>query len=123
MISKEHPSDPCSTIPKTFVDPARMGDLSREIKGFSSPLDESNEVSETAPDDRLERPRVLVKSVIATRGGQDAFGQRLVADAYGRGFHAAPRKGFVSDGAASNWTVHRKHFSHYTPIVDFTHAI
>jgi len=65
----------------------------------------------------------LVKSVVATRAGQAAFGKRLVSEAHARGFNAAKRKAFVADGAASNWTIHRKHFSHYTPVVDFTHAI
>jgi hypothetical protein len=35
MISDEHVSDPCPMIPKTFVDPMRMGDLSHDIKGLS----------------------------------------------------------------------------------------
>ena len=35
MTSEEQSVDPCPTIPKTFVDPQRMNDLSREIKGFS----------------------------------------------------------------------------------------
>jgi hypothetical protein len=41
----------------------------------------------------------------------------------GRGFHAAPRKAFVADGSETNWGVWRNHFSHYTPIVDFVHAL
>jgi hypothetical protein len=123
MVSEEHSLDPCPTIPKTFVDPARMHDLSREIKGFSAYAEGAAGPSAEFPDDPDGRPQVLVRSVVATRGGQDALGPRLVAEAHSRGFHAARRKAFVADGSASNWTVHRKYFSHYTPIVDFTHAI
>jgi hypothetical protein len=123
MTSREDAQDPCPSIPRTFVDPVRMHDLSREIKGFSGSMDSDVQAPEAAPEDRHGRPEVLVKSVVATRAGQTVFGARLVAEAYGRGFHAARRKAFVADGAASNWTVHKKHFSHYTPIVDFTHAI
>jgi hypothetical protein len=123
MSSEEHPADPCPTIPKTFVAPERMGDLSREIKGFSGHSETGDEPPEASPDDRDGRPRTLVKSVVATRGGQATFGKRLVAAAHARGFHAARRKAFVADGAASNWTIHRKHFSHYTAVLDFTHAI
>jgi hypothetical protein len=47
----------------------------------------------------------------------------LAAAAWQRGFAAAPRKAFVADGQDANWTVCRKHFSHYTPILDFIHAI
>jgi len=123
MTSDEHAEDPCPTIPKTFIDPHRMADLSREIKGFSGRPEVANEPPKTSPDDRDSRPKVLVKSVVATRAGQETFGKRLVAAAHERGFHAARRKAFVADGAASNWTIHRKYFSHYTPVVDFTHAI
>jgi hypothetical protein len=123
MMSSEHPSDPCPTIPATFVDPTRMRELGREIKGFSSGEEESAEASPEVPEPRLGRPKVLVRSVIATRQGMDEFGKRLVAAAHARGFHAARRKAFVADGAASNWSVHKKHFSHYTPVLDFTHAV
>jgi len=123
MSSDEHAEDPCPTIPKTFVDSERMGDLSQEIKGFCGRPETSEEPPDQSPADRVGRPKTLVKSVVATRAGQGAFGKRLVAEAHSRGFNAAKRKAFVADGAASNWTIHRKHFSHYTPVVDFTHAI
>ncbi len=122
MTSEEHAEDPCPTIPRTFVDPARMHELSREIKGFSGDA-AAAEPPPDAPEDRAGRPEVLVKSVVATRQGIDKFGKRLVAEAHARGFHAAPRKAFVADGSSTNWSVHKQHFSHYMPIVDFTHAI
>jgi hypothetical protein len=122
MTSAEHAADPCPLLPKTFVDPRRMSDLAREIKGFSSEATADEPAPET-PDDRLERPAMLVRSVIATRQGVEAFGRQLVAAAHARGFHAARRKAFLADGAAGNWGVHRQHFSHYTPILDFTHAV
>lgn len=123
MTSAEHTADPCPRIPKTFVDPAQMNDLSREIKRISGDRDAAQGPPDDAPDDREGKPQVLVKSVVATRSGVESFGQRLVAQAYARGFHAARRKAFVADGSSTNWGVHRKHFSHYTPILDFTHAV
>ena len=123
MVSEEHALDPCPTIPKTFVDPERMRNLSRGIKGISASSEDAEAPSEEFPDDREGRPEVLVRSVIATRAGQDALGPRLVAEAHARGFQAARRKAFVADGSASNWSVRKKYFSHYIPILDFTHAI
>lgn len=123
MTSKEHADDPCPVIPKTFVDPQRMADLSREIKGFSGAVEDHGDPPEEPPEDRAGRPKVLVKSVVATREAVETFGPRLIAAAHARGFNAAVRKAFVSDGLATNWGVHRKYFSHYTPILDFTHAI
>jgi len=122
MVSTEEADDPCPWLPKTFVDPRRMSDLAREIKGFPSDT-AAGEAAPEAPDERPGRPRLLVRSVIATRQGAEAFGQQLVAAAHARGFNAARRKAFLADGAASNWSVHRQHFSHYTPILDFTHAV
>lgn len=122
MASSEHPLDPCPTIPETFIDPARMGKLSREIKGFSRGEECSAEAPEV-PEPRRDRPQVLVRSVVATRQGIDAFGKRLVAAAHARGFHAARRKAFVADGGTSNWSIHKKFFSHYTAVLDFTHAV
>jgi hypothetical protein len=123
MTSREHPIDPCPTIPDTFVDPARMKELSREIKGFSSGEQEAAEASPEVPSERSDRPQILVRSVIATRQGIEVFGKRLVAAAHARGFHAARRKAFVADGASTNWSVHKRYFSHYIPVLDFTHAI
>jgi hypothetical protein len=123
MTSEEHTADPCPAIPETFVDPQRMADLSREIKGFSGTAENRGAVPQEAPEDCPSRPKVLVRSVIATQEGIETFGPRLIAAAYARGFNAARRKAFVADGSATNWGVHRKYFSHYTAILDFTHAI
>jgi hypothetical protein len=123
MTSATHVEDPCPTIPQTFVDPGRIARLAREIKGISAEQSEQGEPPGETPLERAGRPTPLVRSLVATRAGVAAFGARLVAAAYARGFHAAPRKAFVADGSATNWGVHRKHFSHYTPILDFTHAI
>ncbi len=63
--------------------------------------------------------------MFATAQDVPAFGSVLATAtaAWQRGFHAAPRKCFVADDSATNWGVWRKYFSHYTPIVDFVHAI
>jgi len=72
---------------------------------------------------RLGQPEVLVRSVVATREKVEAFGKQLAAAAHRRGFMAAERKAFVGDGSETNWSVWRRHFSPFTPIVDFIHAL
>lgn len=126
MTSQVSPADPCPELPPTFVDPGRMREIAREIKGFSSETESSPEAQQ--PPDlpmpaRAGQPQPLVKSVVATCGTVDKFGPHLTAAAYQRGFHAATRKAFVADGSETNWGVWRKHFSHYTPILDFVHAL
>jgi hypothetical protein len=126
MTSQEHAEDPCPQLPATFADPGHMREIAREIKGFTSePALAITADEEAGPDfkERLGRPEMLVKSVVATSGDVEVFGPLLATAAYERGFHAAPRKAFVADGAAANWGVWRKFFSHYTPILDFVHAL
>ena len=120
-------SDPCPQLPQTFKDPGKMRKIASEIKGFTtSESAVALKAEEEGGPDLKERPglpEVLVKSVVATTGDVTAFGLLLVAAAYARGFHAALRKAFVCDGSHTNWSVWREHFSHYTPITDFVHAL
>ena len=126
MLSKVHPQDPCPELPATFADPAKMRKIAREIKGFTQETAVSTTAEEEGVADfkeRAGRPETLVKSVVATSGDVQAFGPLLANTAYQRGFHAAGRKAFVADGSSTNWGVWRKYFSHYTPILDFVHAL
>jgi hypothetical protein len=126
MISEVHEVDPCPDLPVTFADPGKMREIAREIKGFTSESHVSIKAEEEAGQDfkdRLGRPEVLVRSVVATSGDVHAFGPLLANAAYERGFHAASRKAFVADGSSTNWGVWRRYFSHYIPILDFVHAL
>ena len=132
MTSQVHPQDPCPQIPETFVDPARIAKLAREIKNAHSPARKRQEVEEEdsvveelaqKPPREWKAPEVESKTVISTRQSVEVFGPLLATAAWLRGFAAAARKAFVADGSDTNWSVWRKFFSHYTPILDFVHAI
>lgn len=126
MTSDTYAVDPCPKLPDTFADPGKMREIAREIKGFTSESLVSLKADEEAGEngrDRIGRPEVLVKSVVATSEDVNTFGPLLAAAAYERGFNAAPRKAFVADGSSTNWSVWQKYFSHYTPILDFVHAL
>ncbi len=126
MTSDVHAEDPCPKLPATFADPGKMREMAREIKGFTHDEAVSLETKQQVvakAEDRAGRPKPLVKSVVATSGNVAVFGLLLVSAAYERGFHAAQRKAFLGDGSATNWSVWREHFSHYTPILDFVHAL
>lgn len=123
MSSEASQEDPCPEIPKTLVDVARMRQISREIKGFCVADEDESAREETVSQRRPGQPEVLLRSVVATREDVHAFGNQLAAAAWQRGFAAATRKAFVADGQDANWAVWRRHFSHYTPILDFIHAI
>jgi hypothetical protein len=121
MHSKTSLEDPCPQLPESFANIARMAQLSREIKGFSAAAVEHEEPDEKVQA-RPDRPQVLLRNVVAMRGPPEAFAAQVAITAWESGFAAAPRKAFVADGQATNWTVWRLHFSHYTPVLDFVHA-
>ncbi len=126
MTSAVHDRDPCPELPATFADPGKMRKIAKEIKGFTSDSLVSITAEEAAGADLRERqgrPETLVKSVVAASGDVHAFAPLLASAAYERGFHAAERKAFVADGSSTNWSVWRQFFSHYTPILDFVHAL
>lgn len=127
MTSTVSAEDPCPRLPASFVDPERMQQMVREIKGFSGPESSADDVENQAEDSRIDerpgRPQPLARSVVASRHGVETFGKLLVSEAYQRRFAAAPRKAFVADGSDANWGVWRRHFSDYVPILDFIHAL
>jgi hypothetical protein len=134
MTSKVSAEDPCPQIPEHFVDPTRILKLARAIKGHvTTAQDESAKLpasgAASADDARQNdeaastRPKPRVRTMVATRGPAERFGEILAWAAWARGFAAALRKAFVGDGAATNWTIHKQWFSEYVAILDFIHAL
>jgi hypothetical protein len=126
LVSPVHSEDPCPELPETFCNPERVSKLAREIKGISSvspSAEPTPEVPDKPPDKRNGHPEILSRSVVATCGNIDVFAPRLAAAAHARGFMAAMRKAFLGDGSETNWGIWRRFFSHFTPIVDFVHAL
>jgi hypothetical protein len=128
MKSEVSETDPVPEIPRHFVDPLRILKLAREIKGgvvVSEPdLAKPGEtLADKSKQDPPSRPRPLVRTTVATRRPAKQFGEILAQAAWSRGFMSAVRKAFVGDGASTNWTVHKRWFSDFTPILDFIHAL
>lgn len=123
MHSQIHSVDPCPRLPEGFANIARMAELCREIKGYSGVEQPVEEALEERDPERSGRPRVLTRNVVAMRASMETFGEHVAALAWECGFAAAPRKAFVADGQEANWTLWQRHFSHYTPILDFVHAV
>jgi hypothetical protein len=131
MTSAVFAADPCPEIPESLVDPTRILKLAREIKSavaatedaVAEPIETACEAIEETETDAEWRPKPLVQTMVAGRGAWDKFRDVLAEAAWKRGFAAANRKAFVADGAAVNWSTHKKWFSEYVPILDFIHAL
>jgi hypothetical protein len=68
-------------------------------------------------------PELLSREVIASSECGAEFGWHLEQAAWSQGVVDAPRMAFVADGASVNWTIHRRHFSQMTGILDLMHAL
>jgi len=128
MTSDEHETDPCPEIPETFVDPLRIIKLTRELKKRVPSPDEAADTTSSSADSTEEPtqwkpPKVKDKRLVASRRPWESFGPMVAAAAWQSGYYGAARKAFLGDGAETNWTVWRNHFSSFLPILDFIHAV
>jgi hypothetical protein len=135
MASQPCRADPCPEMPKHFIDPIRIPRLAQEIKSKSKSPGRENGPEETPSADaprsaipsstetRYEPPELVQRSIVATKQGVEVFGELLATAAWERGFYGAKRRVFLGDGSNANWGVWERHFSSFTPIVDFVHAL
>lgn len=127
MSGPSHACDPQPTLPPELRYEAMAEKLS-EIGRTGSRRDcpEENRADEelSAPHgDGIPGPDLGDRHVVASRQSWEDFGPLLASQAWYRGFAAAPRKAFVSDGSATIEQLQRTHFSHYTSILDLLHAL
>jgi hypothetical protein len=132
MQSEVSAHDPCPQLPQTFLNPACMTRLVRELKKRAPPQEEAaHETGDPhaaaealrANEDRWEPPEVEAKQVVATRRCWDQFGPMVATAAWALGLFAAARRAVVADGAENNWTLQRQLFSSFVPVVDFIHGL
>lgn len=117
MKTTSHAEDPHPALPRCFADPKRMQRLLPGVElAPAEPVDPSPR--DHAPD---WRPEVLFRTCTASLETSECFGPMMASEADARGFFAAHRRAFLGDGLAYNWSIHRKHFPTFEPIVDFVH--
>jgi hypothetical protein len=123
--------DPCPEIPASFLDVVRIPKLARQLKKNAKAADEAvadtdePEGAEQAlvSDTTYQPPQVRQRQVVASRGRWSAFAPLLASAAWAWGVQGAPRKAFVADGSVNNWTLQRRFFGSFVPILDFIHAL
>ncbi|AWM36183.1 hypothetical protein GobsT_72950 [Gemmata obscuriglobus] len=124
-------TDPCPEPPESFRCPRRVRRLVQQMKGPAGEVAPPETVDESTPPvpagepEGAERwsPTRLVRTCVASLEGSTAFGPMMAAEAQERRFYEAPRRAFVADGQAYNWTIWRGYFGAFEPIVDFLHAV
>jgi hypothetical protein len=132
--SDVHEADPDPDVPRCFLDLNRTKEM---VRGLGHPLpiglefDGENRTREQDKPTKEERhhkprpgrPKRLVRSVLASRKCAEEFGPMVHQAAWERNFFGAKRRAFLGDGLPVNWTIQRRHFASFTPILDFVHAL
>ena len=108
-------ADPCPELPETFRQVAHVAKIA-EKAAFQA---------EAAPEDRpiYEGPKLLLRTCLSSMVNSDEFGPQMKREATRRRFFEAARRVFISDGLPWNWSIWSAHFSMFTPILDFIHAV
>lgn len=118
MTGVQFEEDPHPELPKCFQDRKYMKKLLSGV--WNEEMDSSHAEKS---DLKSWRPERLFRTCLSSLCSSDSFGRMMAAEADSRGFFAAEKSAFVSDGLQYNWTIQRKHFPNFVPILDFPHAI
>lgn len=133
-LSEVHEADPDPDVPSCFLDLKRTKEIVGGL-GHALPAGlDFESANRTEPRDstpkkgrsrkvRPGRPKRLVRSVVATRKSAEKFGPIVHQAAWDRNFFGAARQAFLGDGLPANWTLQRRHFASFTPILDFVHGL
>jgi hypothetical protein len=84
------------------------------------PVTDSTDNPPEAPD---WRPKRQVRTVLSSMADSDTFGPQMAREAKRRCFFQATRQAFLGDGLSWNWSIWKRHFRRFTPILDFIHVL
>jgi hypothetical protein len=122
--------DPQPEPPECFFDPAHVAKIAEtEALSVASPqtpettVAEDENGSDPLPVSGDWRPKRLVRTVLSSMANSDEFGRQMSREAKCRRFDEAQAKAFLGDGLPWNWTIWKRHFPDFTPILDFIHVL
>jgi hypothetical protein len=118
MTGVQFDDDPQPELPACFRDRKYLKKL---LSGVEQ--EDVNCLDAEKSDLKSWRPGRLFRTCLSSLCDSDSFGRMMEAKADSRGFFAAPKSAFVGDGLAYNWTIQKRHFPGFIPILDFPHAI
>ena len=130
MRSAVAEADPCPDIPAGFLDVVRIPKLARQLRknvraseDAVADSDGPEAAAEVLREQAYEPPEVLSRQVVASRDCWPAFAPVVAAAAWAWALQGAARRAFVGDGSANNWTLQRRFFGSFVPVLDFIHAL
>lgn len=121
--------DPQPEPPESFCDPQHVAKIAEtQALSVASPVKpvatrQAVEEEKAAPLISDWRPKRLVRTVLSSMAEAKEFGRQMAREARQRRFPEAKGKAFLGDGLGWNWSIWRKHFAAFVPILDFIHPL
>ena len=135
MQSRSFAEDPQGELPDCFCNQAYVEKLVNGLKCVKSeafqegtdagplPATGGEAVSAPVQQSAAWQPKTVFRTCLSSLTSSDEFGAMMAAEADRRGFFASQKRAFVGDGLGYNWSIHRRWFPQFVPIVDFVHAV
>lgn len=122
--------DPQPDPPPSFCDPKHVAKIA-ETEALSvaavlpkHPKGEADEGSSSDPPlPTAWQPKRLVRTVLSSLAPSKTFGGQMAREAKRRRFFEAKAQVFLGDGLPWNWSICKKHFAGFTPVLDFIHVL
>jgi hypothetical protein len=108
---------------------AKIAETEALLISSSSPASTQDQRREGCPEpsqpdgDDDWRPKRLVRTVLSSIAESKDFGKQMEREAKRRRFFEAKAKAFLGDGLPWNWSIWKRHFADFTPILDFIHVL
>jgi hypothetical protein len=114
--------DSCPELPTSFRSARKVASIAE--KAVPNVDSESVEPVEEKPlRVKYEGPNRVLRTALSSMASSDAFGPMMRREAERRRFHDSPLRVFLGDGLNWNWSIWKKYFPTFTPVLDFIHAI
>jgi hypothetical protein len=124
MHSDIQENDPCPELPGFLTNRRYVRKLVLEMSGSADGVEEPpDEEVQEENHTKYDPPQRLMRTCLSSLDDSKTFGFLMAAEAHRKGYFQAARQAFIGDGMKCNWTIQKKHFPTFTPIVDIMHAV
>ncbi len=115
--------DPCPALPTSFRTTGKVANIAEKPVPI---LDKAADTEATDTEENrviYQGPKRLLRTALSSMACSDDFGRMMKREAERRRFYDAHGRAFIGDGLNWNWSVWKKYFPTFVPILDFIHAI
>lgn len=114
--------DPCAALPTSFRTAKKVANIAEKpVPRVAEPS--AGSAAEKPDRVKYEGPRRVLRTALSSMASSDAFGPMMQREAKRRHFDKAALRAFLGDGLNWNWTIWKKYFPTFVPVLDFIHAI